>query len=339
MRFVRKLTSQNLPSIGIIGSGSWATALTKIITDSGHHVHWYVHNPSSIKYLLEHHSNPKYLRGVKFKMELLTLSADINEVVRHSQWLILATPSLYIEQALQKINSPISNKIIFSATKGMVPESQRLVGDHLFHHYGVGRRQLGTITGPCHAEEIALERLSYLTLSSNQRKITRIASAFLACDYVKTVRSSDRVGTEYAALLKNIYALAAGIANGLDYGDNFQSVLISNSLREMDYFIRKIRKRPSPITHSAYLGDLLVTAYSPYSRNRKLGVLIGKGLSVEAAKLEMKMVAEGYYACNFAYAIRLKKMMKTPILDAVYTILYQGAAAKKVLLNLAQKLT
>jgi glycerol-3-phosphate dehydrogenase (NAD(P)+) len=325
-------------TIGVLGSGSWATALVKILTDSKLHVNWYVRDQEQAKKTKSSSRNPNYLSEVKFRPRRITVSNDINEVVSKSEWLVIAIPSVYLESELKKINQPLKDKIIVSGVKGFIPETQLIVGEHLHQHYQLPWEQFVVIGGPSHAEEIALERLSYLTLASkNKVKATQLHQ-LLGTSYLQMKISNDVVGIEYAATLKNVYALASGIAHGLGYGDNFQSVLISNSTREMNRFIKKISKNKRNINHSAYLGDLLVTAYSLFSRNRRFGNMIGRGYTVKGAQIEMSMIAEGYYASESAFKVSKKIESNTPIIDAVYQILYLKKSPKKTFKKLSKKL-
>jgi len=324
----------------VLGGGSWATALVKMLCENVSQVIWYMRNTDSVSYIRKHGHNPNYLTDVEFNKDQLILTSDINEGIRGADILIFAIPSAFLESELGKIKNPFSNKIIFSAIKGIVPETGLIVGEHFHDHYEIPFENIGVITGPCHAEEVALERLSYLTIACDDQDKAQIVADCLKSDYIKTKISDDIIGTEYAAMLKNIYALAAGIAHGLGYGDNFQSVLMSNSIREMDRYIKRVHKMKRNINNSAYLGDLLVTGYSTFSRNRMFGNMIGKGYTVKSAQMEMNMIAEGYYASKTAYELksRFKKKVKSPIIDAVYQILYQNKNAKRVFKQLTEKL-
>jgi len=325
-------------TIGVLGSGSWATALVKILTDSKLHVNWYVHDQEQAKKTKSSSRNPNYLSEVKFRPRRITVSNDINEVVSKSEWLVIAIPSVYLESELKKINQPLKDKIIVSGVKGFIPETQLIVGEHLHQYYQLPWEQFVVIGGPSHAEEIALERLSYLTLASKDKVKATQLHQLLGTSYLQMKISNDVVGIEYAATLKNVYALASGIAHGLGYGDNFQSVLISNSTREMNRFIKKISKNKRNINHSAYLGDLLVTAYSLFSRNRRFGNMIGRGYTVKGTQIEMSMIAEGYYASESAFKVSKKIESNTPIIDAVYQILYLKKSPKKTFKKLSKKL-
>lgn len=326
------------PKIAVFGGGSWATAIVKMLCENLEQVGWYMRNQTSIDYIKENQHNPNYLSSAEFDVAKLHLSSDINELVEYGDILIFAIPSAFLKEELDKISVDFSSKIIFSAIKGIVPESGLIVGEHFHLNYKVPIENIGVITGPCHAEEVAMERLSYLTIASQDIKKARLMSKCLSSNYIKTKTSDDIIGTEYAAMLKNIYAIAAGIAHGLGYGDNFQSVLMSNSIREMKRYIKKVHKMKRNINNSAYLGDLLVTGYSVFSRNRMFGNMIGKGYTVKSAMMEMSMVAEGYYAAKSAYLINEKNNAKTPIIDAVYDILYQNKNPKQIFKKLTELL-
>jgi len=334
------MTNSN-PNFGVIGGGSWATAIVKMLCENVPQVNWYMRNKEVINHIEKEHHNPNYLSAVEFDPKQIKLSDDINKVIQESDFLIFVVPSAFLKKELDKVTVSLKDKIIFSAIKGIVPESQSLVGEHFHHEYDIPFDKIGVITGPCHAEEVALERLSYLTLACANEEHANTLAKYLRSDYIKCNISEDIIGTEYAAVLKNIYAIAAGIAHGLGYGDNFQSVLMSNAIREMKRFIKKRYNLKRNINDSAYLGDLLVTGYSVFSRNRYFGNMIGKGYTVKSAQMEMSMIAEGYYATNSAYEISKSygnKKPKTPIINAVYKVLYEGKNPKEVFTKLADKL-
>ncbi|GAA0714619.1 NAD(P)H-dependent glycerol-3-phosphate dehydrogenase [Aquimarina litoralis] len=322
----------------VIGGGSWATAIVKMLTENLPQVGWYMRSVYALEHLKRQQHNPNYLSSVEFKLDQLKLTNDINEAVAYADYLIFAIPSAFLHTELQKLTVSLEGKVIFSAIKGIVPESGLIVGEHFHDKYQIPFDDIGVITGPCHAEEVALERLSYLTIASNDEEKAKIVAKNLSSEYIKCKVSDDIIGTEYAAVLKNIYSVAAGIAHGLGYGDNFQSVLMSNAIREMKRFIKKVHKMKRNINDSAYLGDLLVTGYSIFSRNRMFGNMIGKGYTVKSAQMEMNMVAEGYYAAKTAYELDANKNTRTPIIDAVHGILYENKNPKKVFKKLAEKL-
>ena len=319
--------SKNI-KIAVFGGGSWATAIVKMLCENLDEIGWYMRSEYAVEHIKRNGHNPTYISSAEFDVKQLKLSTNINELVDYADYLIFAIPSAFVKTELDKITSSLKRKVIFSAIKGIVPETGLLVGDHFVKHYDIPFNNIGVITGPCHAEEVAMERLSYLTIASkDERKAKNIAKA-LSSRFIKTKLSDDVVGTEYAAMLKNIYAIAAGIAHGLGYGDNFQAVLMSNAIREMKRFVKKEQKMKRNINNSAYLGDLLVTGYSVFSRNRMFGNMIGKGYTVKSAMMEMNMVAEGYYATKSAFKINETNNAKTPILNTVYQILYNNKNAK-----------
>ena len=330
----------NKPKFAVFGGGSWATAIVKMLSENLEEVGWYMRNETALEHIKKDKHNPNYLSSVEFDVSKLKLSNDINKMVIYADYLIFVIPSAFLYTELKKLNASLKGKIIFSAIKGIVPETSLIVGDHFFTNLNIPFKDIGVITGPCHAEEVALERLSYLTIACADDKKAQTVANHLSCDYIKCKTSEDIIGTEYAAMLKNIYAIAAGIAHGLGYGDNFQSVLMSNAIREMKRYIKKVYKMKRDINGSAYLGDLLVTGYSTFSRNRMFGNMIGKGYTVKSAQMEMSMIAEGYYASKSAYQLNKvqKKNAKTPIINAVYSILYENKNAKKVFKALTDKL-
>lgn len=326
------------PSFGVIGGGSWATAIVKMLCENLEKVNWYMRSVYVVEHIKKQEHNPNYLSSVEFDVTQLNLSNDINEVVEASDYIIFAIPSAFLKRELDNLRIPLKDKVVFSAIKGIVPETNLIVGEHFHEYFDVPMENIGVLTGPCHAEEVALERLSYLTVACLDEKKAEIVASYLGSDYITCKISDDVIGTEYAAMLKNIYAIAAGIAHGLGYGDNFQSVLMSNAIREMKKFIKKVHKMKRNINDSAYLGDLLVTGYSIFSRNRMFGNMIGKGYTVKSAQMEMSMIAEGYYATESAFKINKDKKAKTPIINAVYAILYEGKNPKKVFDKLVDKL-
>ncbi len=326
------------PKVAVLGGGSWATAIVKMLSENLSTVGWYMRNDSAITHIKTNHNNPNYLSSAELNPTKLDLSNNINRTVSKYDILIFAIPSAFLTSELEKLNSSLKNKIIFSAIKGIVPESGLIVGEHFNEKYNIPLENIGVITGPCHAEEVAMERLSYLTIACQDQEKAKIVSKSIKSSYIKTKISDDIIGTEYAAMLKNIYAVAAGIAHGLGYGDNFQSVLMSNAIREMKRFIKKVHKMKRNINNSAYLGDLLVTGYSTFSRNRMFGNMIGKGYTVKSAQFEMSMIAEGYYATKSAFKIKEDKGANTPIIDAVYNVLYSNKEPKKEFKKLTNKL-
>jgi len=328
----------NHPKFAVIGGGSWATAIAKMLCHNLNEVAWYMRNDAAIEELKINKHNPNYLSSVEFNTDLLRLTSDINEAIAYADYVVFAIPSAFLNTELSKLTVSLENKVIISAIKGIIPETGLIVGQHFIQTYDVQIENIAVLAGPCHAEEVALERLSYLTIAGGDLAKAEVIAASLRSHYIKAKTSDDVMGTEYAAMLKNIYAIAAGMAHGLGYGDNFQALLMSNAIREMKKFIKKVHKLKRNINDSAYLGDLLVTGYSLFSRNRMFGNMIGKGYTVISTKMEMNMVAEGYYAAKSAYLMNQELKAKTPIIDAVYDILYNGKDAKKVFNKLTDKL-
>ena len=328
----------NHPKFAVIGGGSWATAIVKMLKENLPEVAWYMRSAEAIEHIKAHGHNPNYLTSVEFDPKRLVLTTDLNEAVAYADYIIFAVPSAFLATELQKLSVSLEGKVIVSAIKGIVPETSMIIGEHFHQHYNVPYEKIAVISGPCHAEEVALERLSYLTIASGDKEVAKEVAKYLASYFIKAKISDDIAGTEYAAMLKNIYAIAAGMAHGLGYGDNFQALLMSNAIREMKRYIRKVHKMKRNINNSAYLGDLLVTGYSLFSRNRTFGNMIGKGYTVKSAITEMSMIAEGYYASKCAYELNQKFGAKTPIIDAVYQILYEGKDPRKTFNKLTDKL-
>ncbi|WP_431157273.1 NAD(P)H-dependent glycerol-3-phosphate dehydrogenase [Winogradskyella poriferorum] len=330
----------NNTKYAVFGAGSWATAIVKMLCENLDEVGWYMRSAYIKDHIIKEQHNPSYLSSVEFHTNQLKLSNDINEIADWADVLIFVIPSAFMHSELEKLTSEISQKTIVSAVKGIIPESGLLVGEHFHDIYNIPFENIAVIAGPCHAEEVALERLSYLTISCADADKAQSIADNLSSHYIKTKISDDIIGVEYAVMLKNIYAIAAGIAHGLGYGDNFQSVLMSNAIREMKRFIKKMHKMKRNINNSAYLGDLLVTGYSVFSRNRMFGNMIGKGYTVKSAMMEMNMVAEGYYATKSAQLLNQKNKKKTrlPIINAVYSVLYENKNPKKVFKKLTERL-
>ena len=328
----------NQLKVAVLGGGSWATAIMKMLCENLETVGWYMRSTYIAEHINLNKHNPNYLSSAELHPSQLDLSNDINKAVSNYDILIFAIPSAFLTLELEKLTESLECKIVFSAIKGIVPETGLIVGEHFYEKYNVPYKNIGVITGPCHAEEVAMERLSYLTIACQDEDKAKTVGGWLQSRYIRVKISDDIIGTEYAAMLKNIFSIAAGISHGLGYGDNFQSVLMSNSIREMKRFIKKVHKMKRNINNSAYLGDLLVTGYSTFSRNRMFGNMIGKGYTVKSAMLEMSMVAEGYYATKSSYKIKNKNGARTPIIDAVYAILYQGKDAKAIFTKLTELL-
>ena len=309
--------------IGIIGGGSWATAIAKMLLENVGHINWFMRDKKNIEQFKALKHNPSYLTMIRFDTDKIFLSNDINKVIEASDLLILAVPSPYLKAALVKVKASLKNKLVFSAIKGIVPEDNLIIGEYINQKFNVPIDQIGVITGPCHAEEVAMERLSYLTIACQNRETARKLAQSLSCSYIKANISDDIYGTEYSSVLKNVFAIAAGICHGLKYGDNFLAVLISNAIQEIKRFVDTVHPISRDIKDSAYLGDLLVTCYSQFSRNRTFGNMLGKGYSVKNTMLEMHMVAEGYYGVKCIKEINEKFKVSMPITDAVYNIVYE----------------
>jgi len=309
--------------IAVIGSGSWATALSKLLLNNILHLNWYMRHEEDITFIKNYKHNPKYTTSVLFDTGKITFYSEIEPILKHSDLLFLAIPAPFIEESLSPYKGSFKNKFIVSAVKGIIPRHNLTVAEYFNQVFNVPFSEVGIISGPCHAEEIALERLSYLTVSSKNKKDARYIADIISCHYVKAKVSMDIYGTEYAAILKNIIAICAGICHGLGYGDNFQAVLVSNAHQEIKRFLDKTYKSKRNINSSPYLGDLLVTTYSQFSRNRTLGTMVGKGYSLKAARLEMNMIAEGSYAVSCIKEINEKYKVNMPIVDAVYNILHR----------------
>lgn len=309
--------------IAIIGGGSWATAIAKLVLNNTDQINWYMRRKDRIDEFKRLGHNPAYLSSVKFDIDRINFSSNINQVVKQSDTLIFVTPSPYLKHHLKKLRAKLSDKFVVSAIKGIVPDENMIVTNYLKDFYNIPEGNIAVLGGPCHAEEVALERLSYLTIGcTDTEKAQKIASVF-NCHFMKTTTSNDVIGIEYASVLKNVYAIAAGICYGLKYGDNFQAVLVSNAIQELSRFVSAVYPIERNVCASAYLGDLLVTAYSRFSRNHNFGTMIGKGYSVKTAQIEMEMVAEGYYGTKCIKEINEKYYkVDMPILDAVYNILY-----------------
>lgn len=327
----------NLPGkIAIMGGGSWATALAKIALSTQDSINWYMRRPDRIEDFMQLGHNPCYLTSVKFNTEKITFFSNINQAINESDTLIFATPSPFFKQHLKKVKTSMADKFIISAIKGIVPDENMLITDYLTEYYQVPQDNIAVIGGPCHAEEIALERLSYITLGCPDLEKARAISPIFRNQYLFNSCCQDVRGIEYAAVLKNVYAIAAGICHGMKYGDNFQAVFLSNAIGEMKEFLNAVHSLERDVTDSAYLGDLLVTAYSRFSRNRTFGTMIGKGYSVKTAQLEMEMIAEGYYGTKCMHEINAQYKVNMPILDAVYEILYERKSPVTVIRQLTE---
>jgi len=331
---------QSYEKVAIIGGGSWATALSKIISSNGQSLTWWMRDTKAVEHIRKFRHHPNYLQSVEFDLSKITLSTDLTTAVSESDLIILVVPAAYMDATLKGLSTAhFKGKIVFSAVKGIVPEFNAIPARYLHKSFNIPYENIGIICGPCHAEEVAMERLSYLTIACLDELKSNAVAFLLSNRYIRTTQSDDLFGTELSTILKNIYALAAGICSGLGYGDNFLSVLISNAIQEIERFIDVVSPVHRDTKTSAYLGDLLVTAYSNFSRNRTFGFMIGKGYSVANAQLEMKMVAEGYYATKSLVEINQKFKVEMPILEMVNSVIYQGIRPQEAVNNLSEKLT
>lgn len=309
--------------IAIIGGGSWATAIAKIVVNHTHHIGWYMRRDDRIEEFRRLGHNPAYLMSVHFDMSEIAFTTDINTTVAGYDTLIFVTPSPYLKNHLRRLKTRLRDKFVITAIKGIVPDENLVCSEYFRRVYDMPAGNIACIGGPSHAEEVALERLSYLTIGCADLDKAEAFADLIAGDFIKTKTSTDVVGIEYSSVLKNVYAIAAGICSGLKYGDNFQSVLMANAIEEMDRFLRTVHPAERTITDSVYMGDLLVTGYSNFSRNRTFGTMIGKGYSVKSAQIEMEMIAEGYFGTKCMKEINRHHHVNMPILDAVYNILYE----------------
>lgn len=306
-----------------MGGGSWATAVAKIVLEKVDHISWYMRRPGVIEDFKRLEHNPSYLTSVHFDVNRISFSSDINEVVRNCDTLIFVTPSPYLKNHLKKLKEKLHNKFVITAIKGIVPDENLICSEYFRQVFNVPDDNLAVLGGPSHAEEVALGRLTYLTIGCTDEEKAANFADLIASSYVKTKTNSDVIGIEYASVLKNVYAIASGICNGLKYGDNFQSVLVSNAVQEMSRFLNAVYPIERNVYDSVYLGDLLVTSYSNFSRNRVFGTMIGRGYSVKSAQIEMEMIAEGFYGTKCMKEINRHFHVNMPILDAVYNILYE----------------
>lgn len=323
----------DMGKIAVIGSGSWATALAKLLLGNCERIGWFVHRPDRIEEFIRYGHNPVYLSDVAFDTMRIDFTDNINKAAEHADTLVLVVPSPYFKDTLDNLTTDIADKNIVSAVKGIVPDTDMIISDYMCSRFGCHPDRMLVVGGPCHAEEVALDRLSYLTIGCHDIRKAGAFAQLLDGKKLKTIISSDVNGIEYAAVLKNVYAIAAGIINGMKAGDNFMAMMVCNAIREMARFVDAVSPMPGrDICKSAYLGDLLVTAYSRFSRNHNFGSMIGKGYSVKAAMMEMEMVAEGYYGTNCIYRINEDgPRVDMPILDCVYRILYRNANPRRAI--------
>lgn len=326
-------------TVAVLGGGSWATALAKMLLRNCRQIVWYMRRDDRIQEFRECGHNPAYLTDVEFDVNRIYFTSDINEAVRMADTLLLATPSPYFLSHMAKISEPLADKTIISAIKGIVPEVNLTIADYMVEKYGVAPDRVLVIGGPCHAEEVALDRVSYLTIGCADPLRAEAFGKMIGSHSVRTIISLDVQGIEYAAVLKNVYAIVAGIIHGMKGGDNFTAMLVSNAVREMERFVDAVDPRPRNICDSVYLGDLLVTAYSKFSRNHNFGSMLGKGYSVKATRMEMEQTAEGYFGTKCIHEINEKYGVDMPILDGLYSILYEGVMPRRAISRIAIHLT
>jgi glycerol-3-phosphate dehydrogenase (NAD(P)+) len=320
----------NQPKIAIIGNGSWATALAKLFLNNCRQLNWYMRKQEDVDFFEKYHNNPRYLSSIEFDTSKVFFTTNLIECFKKSDIVVLAVPSAFLHDTLTSLSTDdFKDKVFFSAIKGIVPQHNLIVGEYLNQQYNVPLNNIGVITGPCHAEEVALEKLSYLTIASQNAEQAQIVSQLLNCRYLQSSVSDDIFGTEYSAVLKNVVAVAGGMCHALGYGDNYLAVLVSNAIQEIKRFVDAVHPIDRDIKASAYLGDLIVTAYSQFSRNRMFGTMLGKGYSVKQAQLEMNMIAEGYYAVKCIYEINKQYQVNMPITQAVYRVIYENKHPKK----------
>lgn len=325
--------------VAILGAGSWATAIAKMLLKNLDEIWWYIRTDEKIEKFKSLGHNPNYLTGVHFDTDKIHFSSKINTVVKNADIIFVAIPSPYLKSQLSKLKLRIDGKIIVSAVKGVVPDENMILSEYFHEYYGVPLEQLAVISGPCHAEEVALERMSYLTIGCKNRQTAKDIATMLDNSFTQTYISDDVNGIELSSVMKNIYAIAVGICHGLKYGDNFQAVLVSNAIQETNRFCNAVVPQHRDLLDSVYLGDLLVTTYSRFSRNRTFGTMIGKGYSVKTAQMEMEMIAEGYYAAKCIHEINADFQVHIPIAEAVYSILYGRKQPATTMKNLSKLLS
>lgn len=309
--------------VAVIGGGSWATAIAKILMENEQEINWYLRSDDNISRFKQLHHNPGYLSTVFFETNRINFSSNLNEVVKHSDILVFAVPSPFLKPHLENLTESLENKIVISAIKGIVPDENLVMGEYFEKFFNVSKDNFAVLGGPCHAEEVGMERLSYITVGCANRETARMLSKLFECRYVNTSITEDALGAEYSAVMKNVIALACGICHGLKFGDNFQAVLVSNGIQEIERFLETVRPKTRDIKNSIYLGDLLVTSYSQFSRNRTFGTMLGRGYSVKNAMMEMIMIAEGYYGVKCIMEMNKEYNVVMPITESVYNIIYE----------------
>jgi glycerol-3-phosphate dehydrogenase (NAD(P)+) len=326
-------------SIGIIGGGSWATAITKILCTNGYEPIWWLRQAETVEYIRTYGHNPKYLSSVQLELPEDNITFDLDYTLAHADRIILGVPSYYLVDTLQHIKpEQLAGKKIITAIKGIIQDGHLPVSEYMHRKFGVPLHNIVNISGPCHAEEVAAEKLSYLTFASPDAVLAEETAQMFSNRFMRTSWCTDLAGTEYASVLKNIYAIAAGMSIGLNYGDNFRAILVAKAMEEMELFLAELHDIKRNVLGAAYLGDTLVTAYSQFSRNRTFGLMIGKGYTVESAILELNMVAEGYYSTKAVHVIQKEKGLNMPIAETVHNILYEKMSAASEFKLLSEKL-
>jgi glycerol-3-phosphate dehydrogenase (NAD(P)+) len=326
------------PTVSIIGGGSWATALAKIISQNVPSFNWYIYEKEIIENIKKYKHNPTYISSLEFEPSKITFHNNVKEAIECSEVIVFVVPSAFVKPLLGKTDIDFTGKFFINAVKGLVPEDNVTITEYFQEQFSIPYSKVAVISGPCHAEEIAMERLSYLTIATEFEEDAQNIQKLISAPYIHTVLSDDIYGIEFGTVLKNVYALGAGICHGLGYGDNFIAVYVSNAIREMERFLGKVFERERHLFHSVYLGDLLVTAYSQFSRNRTFGNMIGKGYTAKSAMMELNMVAEGYYACKSIYEINQKYKVRMPLVETVYRILYEKVNPALEMKMLSEKL-
>ncbi len=320
----KRRVEANASRVVVIGGGSWATALVKMLAENNTQVNWWLRNREAVKHIHKYRHNPDYLSGVQISKSKVKPHSDLKQALQNAEFVFVAVPAAFVRDALKELTvADFVGKIVISAVKGIIPDEHLLVTQYMEKHFQIPTSNSAVVAGPCHAEEVALEKQSYLTIGSENQQTAQKVAQLLACRYIKTATNADVLGIEYCAVMKNIIAIASGITHGLNYGDNFQAVLVSNAMQEIQRFLNRLHPHDRDLNGSAYLGDLLVTTYSQFSRNRTFGNMIGRGYTVKSAQMEMNMIAEGYYAVRGIYEINKNLQVDMPITKAVYKILYE----------------
>jgi glycerol-3-phosphate dehydrogenase (NAD(P)+) len=326
--------------VAVIGGGSWATAIVKMLSENNTKINWWLRNREAVRHIQKYRHNPDYLSGVQIHKTKVKPYDNLKDAVKEADYIFVTVPAAFVRDALSSLSpDDFTGKVVISAVKGIIPDEHLLLTQYLENQFRISPLQTAVIAGPCHAEEVAYEKQSYLTIASEQKDTAQKVAQLLACRYIKTATSADVLGVEYCAVMKNIIAIAAGITHGLNYGDNFQAVLVSNAMQEIKRFLTRLNPVERDLNGSAYLGDLLVTTYSQFSRNRTFGNMIGRGYTVKSAQMEMNMIAEGYYAVRGIYEIMSNLQVDMPITKAVYKILYEKVSPMLEIMILRDRLS